>query len=195
MISLRHRVLWASMLASATLASAGAFAQAPVAAPAAPAAQSQPGGAVAAPAQRMERGDPAKRFERMKEHRAKRMADLKAKLKLSPAQDSAWSNFTASTQPPSGPRPQRVDRAEFAKLTTPQRIERMQARQAERSARFAKRADATKTFYAALNADQQKTFDAETAHFGHGGHRGHGRHGHGHGGPEGQAAPAAPAKS
>ena len=190
MISLRHRVLWASMLASATLASAGAFAQAPVAVPAAPAAaQSQPGAIAATPGQRMERGDPAKRFERMKEHRAKRMADLKAKLKLTPAQDGAWTNFTASTQPPSGPPPQRADRAEFAKLTTPQRIERMQARQTERSAMFAKRADATKTFYAALNADQQKTFDAETAHFGHRGHRGHG-----HGGPDGHRAPPAPAK-
>lgn len=185
MISLRHRVLWASMLASATLASAGAFAQAPVAAPVAPAAQTQPADAAAVTGKRMERGDPAKRFERMQEHRAKRMADLKAKLKLTPAQDGAWTSFTASTQPPAGPRPQRIDRAEFAKLTTPQRLERMQARQAERSAKFAKRADATKTFYAALNADQQKTFDAETAHFGHrGSHRhGHG-HGHGHGGTD-----------
>ncbi|CAN5878711.1 hypothetical protein BH11PSE13_BH11PSE13_14010 [soil metagenome] len=185
MIKLRQRVLWASMLATATLASAGAFAQpapaAPIAAPAAPMVQAPAGKAgPAAEHRHMERGDPAKRFARMQEHRAKRMAALKEKLKLSPAQEGAWTNFTASTQPPAGPLPQRADRAEFAKLTTPQRLERMQTRQAERSAMFAKRADATKTFYAALNADQQKTFDAETAHMGRGGHHGHrGHDGHG----------------
>ena len=77
-----------------------------------------------------------------------------------------------------------MTRADFAKLTTPQRIERMQARQAERSAMFAKRADATKSFYAALTPEQQKTFDAESMHFG--GHRFH-RGGH-HGGPDAQPA-------
>jgi len=65
----------------------------------------------------------------------------------------------------------------------------MQARHAERSARFAKRAEATKTFYAALTPEQQKTFDAETVHAGM--HRGH----HGHGGPDGHNHSAAPAKS
>jgi hypothetical protein len=133
----------------------------------------------------MDHGDPAKRFARMQEHRAKRMAALKEKLKLSPTQEGAWTNFTASTQPPAGPSPQRPDRAEFAKLTTPQRLERMQARQSERTAMFAKRAEATKTFYAGLNPEQQKTFDAETAHMGHDGHRGH----HGQGGPDGHRPP------
>jgi Spy/CpxP family protein refolding chaperone len=56
----------------------------------------------------------------------------------------------------------------------------MQTRQAERSAMFAKRADATKTFYAALTPEQQKTFDAETVHAGGHGHRFHrGQDGHG----------------
>ncbi len=197
MIKLRQRVLWASMLATATLASAAAFAQpapaAPAAMPTTPAAQAPIGKAgPAADHRRAERGDPAQRFARMQEHRAKRMAAMKEKLKLNPSQESAWTNFTASTQPPAGPPPQRPDRAEFAKLTTPQRLERMQARQAERSAMFAKRAEATKTFYAALNADQQKTFDTETAHMGHGGPRGRGGH-WGHGGPDGHR-PSAPAK-
>ena len=170
MISLRHRILWASLLASATFASSGVFAQpAPQAAPAAPVTgQAQPG----IPGQRMAHGDPAQRFARMQAHRAKRLAELKAKLDLSPAQESAWTHFTAATQPP-GPPPHRADRAEFAKLTTPQRLDRMQARQAERSEMFARRADATRTFYAALNPAQQKTFDTETAHMM--GHRPHGR--------------------
>jgi hypothetical protein len=187
MISLRQRVLWASMLASATFVSAGAFAQTPAVTPATPAVQAQPQAGVAPQDKHMKHGDHAKRMERMERmqaHRAKRMAELKTKLALTTAQEGAWADFTTATQPPAM-RPQRLDRAEFAKLTTPQRLERMQARQAERSAMFAKRADATKVFYATLSADQQKTFDAETARFGRGGHEW--RHGH-----EGQrTAPAA----
>ena len=177
MISLRQRIVWASLLGSAALASSSAFAQAP-AAPAATVAQAD----AAAPKAQHKRMDPTQRMERMQAFRAKRLAALKDKLKLSSAQEGAWSTFTAASQPPGGPRPH-FDRAEFAKLTTPERLERMQARQAERSAMFAKRADATKTFYAALTPDQQKTFDAETMHFGPHGHRGE------HGGPRG-AAPA-----
>lgn len=185
MISLRQRVLWASMLASATFASAGAFAQTtPSVAPATPTAQAQPQAGVAPHGKRMEHGDPAKRMERMHAHRAKRLAELKTKLAITPAREGAWASFTAASQPPATP-PQRLDRAEFAKLTTPQRLDRMQAGQAERSAMFAKRADATRAFYAALNADQQKTFDAETVHFGHGGPGDH----HGPRGPEGHRPP------
>ncbi len=65
----------------------------------------------------------------------------------------------------------RPDRAELAKMTTPQRLDRMQTRQAERSAMFAKRIDATRSFYAALTPEQQKTFDAEGMRFGHRGPR------------------------
>ena len=180
MISLRQRIVWASLLGSAALASSAAFAQAPTA----PGAASTPPAAVA-PADGTASKAQHKRMERMNEHRAKRLAALKEKLKLTAAQESAWASFSSASQPPAGARPQRMDRAEFAKLTTPERLERMQARQAERSARFAKRAEATKTFYAALTPEQQKTFDAETVHAGMHGHHGH----HGHGGH------TAPAKS
>jgi LTXXQ motif family protein len=183
MISLRQRIVWASLLGSAALASSGAFAQAPAAtttpAPAATVAQAD---TTAAPKAQHKRMDPAQRMERMKEHRAKRLAALKDKLKLTATQEGAWTTYTTANQPPAGARPPRMDRAEFAKLTTPERLERMQTRQAERSAMFAKRAEATKTFYAALTPEQQKTFDAETAR-GHG-HRFHRGHGH-----EGAAAP------
>ena len=192
MISLRQRILWASLLGSAALASSGAFAQAPAAPSAPTAAMAQAD--TAAPAAQHRRMDPAQRMERMHEHRAKRLAALKDKLGLSAAQEGAWTAFATASQPPAGAHPQRMDRAEFAKLTTPERLERMQARQAERSAMFARRADATKAFYAALTPEQQKTFDAETAHFGpHFGphfHRGH----EGHEGHEGRGD-AAPAKS
>lgn len=187
MISLRQRILWASIIGSAALASSGAFAQTPPATPAAPAAAVAQADSAAPPATKRQRMDPAQRMERMQEHQAKRLAALKDKLKLNASQEGAWTTYTSAVQP-SGPRPQRMDRAEFAKLTTPERLERMQARQAERSAAFTKRADATRTFYASLSADQQKTFDAETAHFGAHGHRFH------HGGPDGQRGAAAPAK-
>ncbi len=128
--------------------------------------------------QRGERHDPAKFQERM----AQRQAELKAKLKITPAQEGAWSNFTAAMQPPAN-RPARPNPEEFAKLTTPQRIDRMQALKAERDARMTQRANATKTFYAALTPEQQKVFDENTMR--RGGHRGHGGpDGHGpHGGP------------
>ncbi len=183
MISSRKSLLCAGLLA-ATLASTGAFAQTP-AAPASPVAQAQSG---ANPSQ--ERPDRAQRFEQMQHRHAQHLAALKEKLKLTPAQEGAWNTFAAAQQPPARPAGQaRMDRDEFAKLTTPQRLDLMQSRQAERSAMFAKRADATRTFYAGLTPDQQKTFDAETMqHFGPGDRGEHSEHG-------GRHHPAAPAKS
>ncbi len=183
MTTFRHHLLAASLLACAAFGSSAALAQAAPAAPVTGAADAP----VSAPPMPHQRMDPAQRIERMQAYRAKRLAALKEKLQLTPAQEGAWSGFTAATQRPAGAALQRPDRAEFAKLTTPQRLERMQARQTERSARFAQRADATKTFYAALTPEQQKTFDAETLHTGHHGHGARGHHG-GHG--MGMAAPA-----
>ena len=130
----------------------------------------------------------AQRFEQMQQRHAQHLSALKDKLKLTPAQEGAWSTFAAAQQLPSPADRPRMDRAEFAKLTTPQRLDLMQQRQAERSAMFAKRADATRTFYAALTPEQQKTFDAESMRsFGPGAHEG--EHGGGH------RRPAPPAKS
>ena len=95
-----------------------------------------------------------------------------------PAQEGAWNAWTAAMKPPANL--QRPNREEMAKLTTPERIDRMRQLRTQRQAEMDKRADATKSFYAALNADQKKVFDTETARFGHGGPRGgHGRHHHG----------------
>jgi len=188
MIPSRKSLLWAGLLASATFASSGAFAQAPLTAPPAPAASAQPG-AQAPATPRHQQADRADRFERMQAHRAERLAALKEKLKLTPAQEGAWSTFTAAQQPPARPAgPPGAERAEFAKMTTPQRLDRMQAMQAERSAMFAKRADATRSFYATLSPEQQKTFDAESMQ--RFGPRGAG----GPGGPGGHHHPAPPAK-
>jgi protein CpxP len=124
----------------------------------------------------MEHHDPAKMHERMLKH----MAALKAKLQLTSAQESAWTTFTTSMQPPA-PTGTRPDRAEIAKLTTPERIDKMRAMRAERDAAMDKRADATKAFYAALTPEQQKVFDANAMpHGGPGGPGEHGPDGHPH---------------
>jgi hypothetical protein len=66
------------------------------------------------------------------------------------------------------------------KMTTPQRLDMIQARMADRTAAFNRRADATRTFYATLTPEQQKTFDTETLQFGMRGHEGmQGREGRG----------------
>ncbi len=118
--------------------------------------------------------DPAKREARA----AKHMAELKTKLKVTAEQEGAWTSFTTAMKPPARMDRQHPDRAEWAKLTTPERIDKMRAlrtqHMAERTAAMDKREDATKAFYATLNADQKKIFDAEHARMGrhHGGHRG-----------------------
>lgn len=117
------------------------------------------------------RMDPA----RMQQAMAQRQADLKAKLKLTPAQEGAWSAYTASMQPPADmatrmdPETRRKLHEEMAALSTPQRIDRMNAMKAQRDAEMAKRHDATKTFYAALTPEQQKVFDANAMGRGHAG--------------------------
>lgn len=168
-----------TLVLAGIMAAASMAAVAQTAAPAAPAAasaQSQPG--PHAGHHGKNRHDPAKMQARIAQHQA----ELKAKLKLTPAQEGAWTAFTASMQPPvHGARPDRAAmKAEFDKLTTPERIDRMRAlraqRMAEMNAAMDKRGDATKTFYAALNADQQKVFDSQR--MGRGG-KGHGgQHGH-----------------
>jgi hypothetical protein len=117
--------------------------------------------------------DPAKmqeRMARMQERMARRFAEFKQKLQLSPAQEGAWTSYITALKPSGNWK--RPDRAEFAGLTTPERIDRMRQRRNERMAEIDKRGEATKVFYAALSPQQKKVFDDETAR------RGHGRHGH-----------------
>jgi len=177
-MNLVHKpLLIASLLATLGF---GAIAQTAPATPSAPAASTAqaPQGPMG---ERMGRGDPAQWQQRMAEHHAKHMADLKAKLKLTPAQEGAWTTFSTTMQPPAAPQ-NWPDRAAWEKLTTPERIDRMQAFHAERDKVMNQHADATKAFYAGLSAEQKKVFDTETLHHGR---RGHHR-GHGHGwGPQG----------
>jgi protein CpxP len=126
---------------------------------------------------RMSEGGHRKAFDpvKFKEYMAKRQKELHDKLKLTAAQEPAWNTFTASMTPPDmGKRP---DRAEWAKLSAPERMEKALARSKERQARMETRLASMKTFYAVLTPEQQKTFNENV-----GMHRGrHGHHGH-HGG-------------
>ena len=138
---------------------------------------------------KMHRGDHSSMRERMfgnhQERMAKRQAELKTKLKITPAQEGAWTTFAASMQPPAGGmmgmRHDPKVKAEMEKLTTPERIDKMQAMRAERmktmGSEMDKRGAATKAFYAVLSTEQKAVFDAVSMHGG--------RHGMGMGGEHG----------
>ncbi|WP_326535338.1 Spy/CpxP family protein refolding chaperone [Pseudorhodoferax sp.] len=144
LLSLRRFVLAGSLAGLA----AAAMAQTPPAPP--PAAD-----APARHAREHARPDPAQR-------QAQREARLKQELKITAAQEPAWNVFTASMLPPA-PKADRPDRDALRKMTTPQRIERMRAMHAERSAEMERRAEATLRLYAALTPEQQQVFDQRMA--------------------------------
>lgn len=164
------RISFKHMVVSGLLAGMGAAVMAQPA-PVAPA-----NAPIAQPSERratMPRHDPAK----MQAKLAERQAALKSTLKITADQEPAWNAFTASFQYPSrdGARP---DRDALRSMTTPERIQHMRARQAERQAKMDRRADATLRLYAALTPEQQKLFDARSGPRGDHGHRGHGPRGH-----------------
>lgn len=122
------------------------------------------------------RMDPARMQQRM----AARTAELKAKLKLTGAQEETWTQYVAAMQPPAdaGQHMGRENRQkmheEMQKLTTPQRIERMNTMKAQRDTQMGKRQEATLAFYGTLSAEQQQVFDANAmgGRHGQGGERG-----------------------
>lgn len=113
-------------------------------------------------------GHDGARMERMHERMVQRhtahLNELKGKLKLEASQEAAWKTFADAMQPPAQPAA-RPDRAALQKLSTPERLDRMQSFMTERQGQMQKHMDATRHFYATLNAEQKKTFDAETGRF------------------------------
>ncbi|MBE0474727.1 Spy/CpxP family protein refolding chaperone [Rhodoferax sp.] len=115
--------------------------------------------------------DPAKMQARMDAHHAA----LKTQLKLTPAQEAAWTEFLATHKPAAGMKGMAAAMPDLSKLTTPERLDKMKELRAqhmsERSAAMDQRAEATKTFYAVLTPEQQKVFDAQNMQ-GRGSHKG-----------------------
>lgn len=104
---------------------------------------------------------------RMQAYMDRRHAALKAQLKLTPAQESAWTSYTAAMKPPADLMKQhQADYTELAKLSTPERIDKMKSMRSQHmndmSAAMDQRGDAIKAFYATLTPAQQKVFDTHT---------------------------------
>jgi periplasmic protein CpxP/Spy len=126
------------------------------------------------------------------EHQAEHAQRLTALLNLRADQQPALQAFLAAMTPERHEHGAPPPGGEKAQLTTPQRLDRMADRMAKHEEEFHHRADAIRTFYAALSPDQQRAFDALPPMMmgDHGRGGGHGmRHGP-HGGPE-QGPPAA----
>ena len=107
----------------------------------------------------------AGRIEKMREHKVERHAqhltELKSKLNLQAAQEPAWNTFAQSMQ--LSAHIARPERAAFEQMTTPERLDQMQAMKKQRDAHMQQRTEATKAFYVTLSADQKQVFDQETS--------------------------------
>jgi len=145
-----------TLLASLLMAAGFAYSQAPMGGGDCGNMMGQPGQGM----NHMGQMDPAK----MQAMFDKRHAAQKAQLKLTAEQESAWTTFTTAMRPDAGMMANRPDPAEMAKLTTPERIEKMKSiREQHVKDMFAamdRRGEATKVFYATLTPEQQKVFDA-----------------------------------
>jgi protein CpxP len=109
-----------------------------------------------------------------KERIARRQAALHDKLKLTGNQEAAWKTYIAAATPPAPPA--RPDRAQWEKMSAPERMEKMMTMMKEREAPMAAHLAAMKTFYATLSPLQQQIFNDNV-----GGGMGGRRHGHGRG--------------
>ena len=115
---------------------------------------------------RGERGNPGERM-------AKYQARLHDKLKLTAAQEPAWTTFKAANAPTKPNGDWKAKREAFAKLSAPERMEQWIALSKERIAGQESRLASLKTFYAVLTPEQKKVFDDSVPGGKHGGHRGH----------------------
>lgn len=124
---------------------------------------------------------PDARQTKMQQRRAERQAALRTQLNITAEQEPAWNAFTARTAPTARVN-RHTERQDWAKLTTPERLDKMQAHQAERAAAVTRRIDATRSLYSALTPDQRKLFDTQAqAHMQQTGMQGrhhHGQHNH-----------------
>jgi protein CpxP len=115
------------------------------------------------------------RQARMADAFAKRQAKLHDALKLTSAQEPAWTTFVNAVKP--APLADRPDRAQWKTMSAPARVEKMIALSKEHTARMESHLAALNTFYAVLTPEQKKVFDDHTMQAMaemHGGHHMHG---------------------
>jgi Spy/CpxP family protein refolding chaperone len=122
-------------------------------------------------------------------HEARRARFLHDVLSIRADQESAFQTFLADMRPPARDHKDWAEHkdADAAPMTTPERLDRMAAmmarHDAEHQAEMQHRVEAVKRFYAVLNPEQKRAFDALHDR---GGMGGPGRHGPGRheGGPD-----------
>lgn len=163
-------------------------------------AQPAPAASAAQPQAQAPRHDPqrhAQRMERLQQRAAEHQSRLKDSLQLRPEQEAAWNDFIAQMKPAARPTGERPSREQWAKLSTPERLDRLDAMKAERDRQVTQRHGAIRQFYAQLNPQQQKAFDAQRGMglggMHHAGHRGPMNHmGAGGKGPQMHGEPRQP---
>ena len=110
------------------------------------------------------------RMAKWSEHFAKRQAKLHDALQLTGGQESAWAAYQAAIKPAA--MAGHGDRAAWAGLSAPARMEKMIAMAKQHTAAMESHLAALNTFYAQLTPAQKKAFDAATMQGGRGHHRG-----------------------
>ncbi|WP_374575622.1 Spy/CpxP family protein refolding chaperone [Phenylobacterium sp.] len=89
-----------------------------------------------------------------------RAAKLKAMLQLSPSQGAAADAFVVATAPPDPEDLPKPDREKLEAMSTPERLDQMDAMHKEAEQHMAKVEAATRAFYSSLTPSQKAAFDA-----------------------------------
>jgi protein CpxP len=107
----------------------------------------------------------------------KHMAKLHDALKLTSAQEAAWTEFSSKVKPVNMGKPgiDKPGRQDWQGLSAPDRLDKMLDNMKVREKELADHAAAVRTFYGTLTPSQQKIFDDKFQAY---------RHRHGHQGSE-----------
>jgi periplasmic protein CpxP/Spy len=101
----------------------------------------------------------------------KHMAKLHGALKLTPAQEAAWTEFLNKTKPVKMDKPGHPD---WKDLSMPDRLDKKLDNMKSREKQMAEHAASVRAFYGTLTPDQQKIFDRQFLAY----HHRHGHHSH-----------------
>lgn len=95
------------------------------------------------------------------EYFAKHMARLHDSLKLTSAQEAAWTDFSSKMKPVKMDRPDigKTGHQDWRDMSTPDRLDKMLDRMKSREKLMSEHAEVVRKFYGVLTPDQQKTFD------------------------------------